>query len=184
MPRSRTGGLPRGRLPLPVVGSRRVSRRSVGRSPCSGTPVARARGGVRLRGVRRRTAPRDPGSPRASCPGPTRHRVASALRHLPSRCAPRRCTPPHGAGLPVTDCVKMYENRRFENAGSKKVDQASPASPIIDANDTRSRTAYGSIWPLMRKLLPSMTTVSAWCSRRSRMAAVKVLSWLNILGYS
>ena len=84
----------------------------------------------------------------------------------------------------VTGCVKMYENRWFENAGSQKAAQASPASPIIDADDTQSRVAYGSIWPLMRKLLPSMTTVSAWCSRRSRMAAVKVLSLLNILGHS
>src|SRR2546427_7004816 len=41
-----------------------------------------------------------------------------------------------------------------------------------------------SIWPLMRKLLPSMTTISAWCSSRSRMAEVKVLSLLNILGHS
>src|SRR6266540_7089692 len=86
--------------------------------------------------------------------------------------------------LCVTGCVKMYENCWFENAGSQKAAQASPASPIIDADDTQSRAAYGSIWPLMRKLLPSMTTVSAWCSRRSRMAAVKVLSLLNILGHS
>jgi integrase len=84
----------------------------------------------------------------------------------------------------VTDCVKMYENRWFENVGANRVDQASPASPNIDADDTPSKMAYGSIWPLIRKLLPSMTTVSAWCSRRSRMAAVKVLSLLNILGHS
>jgi hypothetical protein len=84
----------------------------------------------------------------------------------------------------VTDCVKMYENRWFENVGANKADQASPASPNIDADDTPSKMAYGSIWPLIRKLLPSMTTVSAWCSRRSRMAAVKVLSLLNILGHS
>ena len=88
------------------------------------------------------------------------------------------------SGLPVTDCVKMYENRWFENVGANKADQASPASPNIDADDTPSKMAYGSIWPLIRKLLPSMTTVSAWCSRRSRMAAVKVLSLLNILGHS
>ena len=84
----------------------------------------------------------------------------------------------------VTGCVKMYENRWFENVGANKADQASPASPNSDADDTPSKMAYGSIWPLIRKLLPSMTTVSAWCSRRSRMAAVKVLSLLNILGHS
>jgi hypothetical protein len=84
----------------------------------------------------------------------------------------------------VTDCVKMYENRQFENAGSNRLDQASLASMIGDADDAQSREVYGSIWPRMRKLLPSMTTVSAWCSSRSRMAAVRVLSLLNILGHS
>ena len=34
----------------------------------------------------------------------------------------------------------------------------------------------------IRKLLPSMTTVSAWCRTRSRMAEVKVLSLLKICG--
>ena len=61
---------------------------------------------------------------------------------------------------------------------------SSPASIMIDANDTQARAVYDSIWPLMRKLLPSMTTISAWCSSRSRMAEVKVLSLLNILGHS
>ena len=61
----------------------------------------------------------------------------------------------------VTDCVKMYENRQFENAGSNRLDQASLASMIGDADDAQSREVYGSIWPRMRKLLPSMTTVSA-----------------------
>jgi NADPH-dependent curcumin reductase CurA len=84
----------------------------------------------------------------------------------------------------VTDCVKMYENRQFENAGSNRLGQASLASMIGDAADAQSREVYGSIWPRMRKLLPSMTTVSAWCSSRSRMAAVRVLSLLNILGHS
>ena len=84
----------------------------------------------------------------------------------------------------VTGCVKMHENRRFENEVSKKPDEASPASIMIDANDTQARAVYDSIWPLMRKLLPSMTTISAWCSSRSRMAEVKVLSLLNILGHS
>ena len=86
--------------------------------------------------------------------------------------------------LCVTDCVKMYENRQFENAGSNRLDQASLASMIGDADDAQSREVYGSIWPRMRKLLPSMTTVSAWCSSRSRMAAVRVRSLLNILGHS
>ena len=87
-------------------------------------------------------------------------------------------------GSSVTGCVKMHENRRFENEVSKKRDEASPASIMIDANDTQARAVYDSIWPLMRKLLPSMTTISAWCNSRSRMAEVKVLSLLNILGHS
>jgi len=45
----------------------------------------------------------------------------------------------------VTGCVKMYENRWFENGGSNTADQASPASPNIDADDTQSKMAYGSI---------------------------------------
>jgi len=32
----------------------------------------------------------------------------------------------------------------------------------------------------MRKLLPSMMTVSAWCRTRSRIAEVRVLSLLKI----
>jgi len=87
-------------------------------------------------------------------------------------------------GLIVTGYVKMHENRRFENEVSKKLDEASPASIIIDAGDAQARAVYDSIWPFMRKLLPSMTTISAWCSSRSRMAEVKVLSLLNILGHS
>ena len=39
---------------------------------------------------------------------------------------------------------------------------------------------YASISSFMRKLLPSMMTVSAWCRTRSRMAEVKVLSLLKI----
>src|SRR6266852_2774446 len=39
---------------------------------------------------------------------------------------------------------------------------------------------YSSISSFMRKLLPSMMTVSAWCSTRSRMAEVRVLSLLKI----
>jgi hypothetical protein len=61
----------------------------------------------------------------------------------------------------VTGYVKMHENRRFENEVSTKRDEASPASIMIDANDTQARAVYDSIWPLMRKLLPSMTTISA-----------------------
>jgi hypothetical protein len=45
----------------------------------------------------------------------------------------------------VTDCVKMYENRWFENVGANRADQAAPASPNIDADDTPSKRAYGSI---------------------------------------
>jgi hypothetical protein len=41
-----------------------------------------------------------------------------------------------------------------------------------------------SLGPLLRKLLPSMTTISAWGSSRSSMAEVKVLSWLNIVGHA
>jgi hypothetical protein len=33
----------------------------------------------------------------------------------------------------------MYENRQFENAGSNRLDQASLASMIGDADDTQSR---------------------------------------------
>ena len=40
--------------------------------------------------------------------------------------------------------------------------------------------AYSSISFLVRKLLPSMITVSTWCRTRSRMAEVKVLSLLKI----
>jgi hypothetical protein len=39
---------------------------------------------------------------------------------------------------------------------------------------------YSSIPSLVRKLLPSMTTVSTWCRTRSRMAEVSVLSLLKI----
>jgi hypothetical protein len=39
---------------------------------------------------------------------------------------------------------------------------------------------YSSIPSLVRKLLPSMTTVSTWCRTRSRMAEVKMLSLLKI----
>jgi len=39
---------------------------------------------------------------------------------------------------------------------------------------------YSSISSFMRKLLPSMMTVSAWCRTRSRMADVNVLSLLKI----
>src|SRR5713101_5579219 len=78
----------------------------------------------------------------------------------------------------------MHENRWFENEVSKKLHEASPASTMIDANDTQARAVYDSLWPLIRKLLPSMTTISAWCSSRSSMAEVKVLSLLNILGHS
>jgi hypothetical protein len=48
-------------------------------------------------------------------------------------------------GHPVTGCVKMYGNRWFENGGSNTADQAAPASPNIDADDTQSKMAYGSI---------------------------------------
>jgi len=44
----------------------------------------------------------------------------------------------------------------------------------------RGRSRYSSISSFMRKLLPSMMTVSAWCSTRSRMAEVRVLSLLKI----
>ena len=84
----------------------------------------------------------------------------------------------------VTGCVKMYENRWFENVGATKAEQASSASPNSDADDTPSKMADGSMWPRIRKLLPAMTTVSAWGSRRSRRAAGTVLAWLNIVGHS
>src|SRR6266700_6699664 len=43
----------------------------------------------------------------------------------------------------------------------------------------RGRSNYSSISSFVRKLLPSMMTVSAWCSTRSRMAEVRVLSLLK-----
>ena len=46
----------------------------------------------------------------------------------------------------------------------------------------RAIGAYSSISFLVRKLLPSMTTVSTWWRTRSRMAEVSVLSLLKICG--
>src|SRR5213594_1033460 len=83
-----------------------------------------------------------------------------------------------GIASSVTGCVKMYENRWFDNVGATKADQAAPAAPNSDADDTPSKMADGSMWPRIRKLLPAMTTVSAWGSRRSRRAAGTVLAWL------
>ena len=45
----------------------------------------------------------------------------------------------------VTGCVNMHENRRFENEVSKKLNEASLASIMIDANDTQARVVYDSI---------------------------------------
>jgi len=39
----------------------------------------------------------------------------------------------------------MHENRRFENEVSKKLNEASLASIMIDANDTQARVVYDSI---------------------------------------
>jgi hypothetical protein len=41
-------------------------------------------------------------------------------------------------------------------------------------------SGYSAISDLVRKLLPSMTTVSTWWRTRSRMAEVSVLSLLKI----
>jgi hypothetical protein len=61
----------------------------------------------------------------------------------------------------VSDCVKLYENRQFENALTKPADTAAAGCYHESAWATPLRQAYGSIFPFMRKLLPSMTTVSA-----------------------
>ena len=47
----------------------------------------------------------------------------------------------------VTGCVKMYENRWFENVGANKADQALSASLFGAADDTPSQMAYGSAIP-------------------------------------
>jgi hypothetical protein len=39
----------------------------------------------------------------------------------------------------------MYENRWFENVEANKADQAAPAAPNSDADDTPSKMVYGSI---------------------------------------
>jgi hypothetical protein len=85
--------------------------------------------------------------------------------------------------LGVSDCVKMLRTRQCENVGGAGGVRASPASP------RRSRRAwytegYFSSGSFIRKLLPSIITVSAWCSSRSKRAEVRVLSLLKILGHS
>ena len=86
--------------------------------------------------------------------------------------------------LAVTDCLNLYYSRQVENASDKKVGENAAGSERSPLGDTQSSEFYGSSFPFMRKLFPSITTVSAWCSSRSRMAAVSVLSLLKILGHS
>ena len=61
----------------------------------------------------------------------------------------------------VTDCVKMLGNRRFENVGYNRWVRMSPESKTRASSDTRRSAVYVSSLPFMRKLFPSMTTVSA-----------------------
>ena len=51
---------------------------------------------------------------------------------------------------------------------------------IFDGVSSLLAPTYCSLLSFIRKLLPSMMTVSAWCRTRSRIAEVSVLSLLKI----
>ena len=67
------------------------------------------------------------------------------------------------------------------SAGLKMLTGSEPAHGRPDGRrDTVWRSAQASIWSLVRKLRPSIDTVSAWWSRRSSSAEVSVLSPLKM----
>ena len=67
----------------------------------------------------------------------------------------------------VTGCVKMYENRWFENVGANKADQALSASLFGAADDTPSQMAYGSAIPA-EPPSPVITVSAALAFRKHR----------------
>ena len=117
-------------------------------------------------------------------PGRERGCVAAPIsRGVPGGWSSPRC------GFGASGGVNGAKNGRFEDrysSGYKKKAAGDRDDRRRRGGESQAVLVYvsggGSIWSFIRKLLPSMMTVSAPCSTRSRMAEVTPASLLKISG--